>query len=57
MHMPGGPDQAVHLVEGGRFADGLGLNERLQALAVFGQVIGLLVADSTHFLDICNHIL
>ena len=46
MHMPGGPDQAVHFVERGRLADGLGLHDRLQALAVFGQVIGL-VADST----------
>ena len=39
--VPGGPDQAVHLVEGGRLADGLGLHERLQALAVFRQVVGL----------------
>ena len=41
--VPGGPDQAVHLVEGGRLADGLGLHQRLQALAVFRQVVGLLI--------------
>ena len=41
MHVPGGPDQAVNFVERGRLADGLGLHERLQALAVFGQVVGL----------------
>ena len=38
---PGGPDEAVHLVEDGRLADGLGLHQRLQALAVLGQVVGL----------------
>ena len=43
MRVPGGPDQAVHLVEGGRLADGLGLYEGLKALAVFWQVVGLLI--------------